>query len=165
MRADVSMIAWRRTSRFALRRESPVVSAGGIGARLAVHRRVTWLLQHRIQGGPWSPLPRVPRPAGSWSPGMANRRRDSFPAVPPGVCSTQSDLYGFPRRTKTPRGHGETCEWSRAQAVSPSQRHEAVIMTLAQTTAADMNWFAVLAHHAARTPDKTITVFEGEATT
>jgi acyl-CoA synthetase (AMP-forming)/AMP-acid ligase II len=38
-------------------------------------------------------------------------------------------------------------------------------MTLAQTTAADMNWFAVLAHHAARTPDKTITVFEGEATT
>jgi acyl-CoA synthetase (AMP-forming)/AMP-acid ligase II len=28
-----------------------------------------------------------------------------------------------------------------------------------------MNWFAVLAHHAARTPDKTITVFEGEVTT
>ena len=30
---------------------------------------------------------------------------------------------------------------------------------------ADMNWFAVLAHHAARTPDKAITVFEGETTT
>ena len=38
-------------------------------------------------------------------------------------------------------------------------------MTLAQTTQADMNWFAVLAHHASRTPDKTITVFEGVATT
>jgi acyl-CoA synthetase (AMP-forming)/AMP-acid ligase II len=30
---------------------------------------------------------------------------------------------------------------------------------------ADMNWFAVLAHHASRTPDKAITVFEGETTT
>ena len=30
---------------------------------------------------------------------------------------------------------------------------------------ADKNWFAVLAHHATRTPDKAITVFEGEATT
>ena len=30
---------------------------------------------------------------------------------------------------------------------------------------ADMNWFAVLAHHADRTPDKAITVFEGETTT
>jgi acyl-CoA synthetase (AMP-forming)/AMP-acid ligase II len=29
---------------------------------------------------------------------------------------------------------------------------------------ADMNWFAVLAHHATRTPDKAITVFEGETT-
>jgi acyl-CoA synthetase (AMP-forming)/AMP-acid ligase II len=28
-----------------------------------------------------------------------------------------------------------------------------------------MNWFAVLAHHAVRTPDKVMTVFEGEATT
>ncbi len=28
-----------------------------------------------------------------------------------------------------------------------------------------MNWFAVLAHHATRTPDKAITVFEGETTT
>jgi acyl-CoA synthetase (AMP-forming)/AMP-acid ligase II len=27
---------------------------------------------------------------------------------------------------------------------------------------ADMNWFAVLAHHARRTPDKAITVFEGQ---
>jgi fatty-acyl-CoA synthase len=31
--------------------------------------------------------------------------------------------------------------------------------------AADVNWFTVLAHHAARTPDKVMTVFEGEATT
>src|SRR5438270_10584256 len=30
---------------------------------------------------------------------------------------------------------------------------------------ADMNWFAVLAHHASRAPDKAITVFEGETTT
>ena len=29
----------------------------------------------------------------------------------------------------------------------------------------DMNWFAVLAHHATRTPDKALTVFEGETTT
>ncbi len=35
-------------------------------------------------------------------------------------------------------------------------------MTLSQ---ADMNWFAVLAHHATRAPDKAITVFEGTATT
>ena len=38
-------------------------------------------------------------------------------------------------------------------------------MTFSPPIAADMNWFAVLAHHAARTPDKAITVFEGEATT
>src|SRR3954452_25618950 len=31
--------------------------------------------------------------------------------------------------------------------------------------AANMNWFGVLAHHATRTPDKAITVFEGETTT
>ncbi len=30
---------------------------------------------------------------------------------------------------------------------------------------ADMSWFAVLAHHATRSPDKAITVFEGETTT
>src|SRR6476469_3115242 len=30
---------------------------------------------------------------------------------------------------------------------------------------ADMNWFGVLAHHATRTPDKAIAVFEGETTT
>jgi acyl-CoA synthetase (AMP-forming)/AMP-acid ligase II len=30
---------------------------------------------------------------------------------------------------------------------------------------ADVNWFAVLAHHAARSPNKLITIFEGEATT
>jgi len=29
----------------------------------------------------------------------------------------------------------------------------------------DMNWFAVLAHHATRTPEKAMTVFEGEVTT
>jgi acyl-CoA synthetase (AMP-forming)/AMP-acid ligase II len=32
------------------------------------------------------------------------------------------------------------------------------------TTQADMNWFAVLAHHAARAPERAITVFEGEET-
>ena len=36
---------------------------------------------------------------------------------------------------------------------------------LAPPMQADMNWFAVLAHHATRAPDKAITVFEGEATT
>ncbi len=30
---------------------------------------------------------------------------------------------------------------------------------------ADMNWFAVLAHHATRTPDKAMTIFNGETTT
>jgi acyl-CoA synthetase (AMP-forming)/AMP-acid ligase II len=30
---------------------------------------------------------------------------------------------------------------------------------------ADLNWFAVLAHHAIRTPDKPLAVFEGETTT
>jgi acyl-CoA synthetase (AMP-forming)/AMP-acid ligase II len=38
-------------------------------------------------------------------------------------------------------------------------------MALTQTTQADMNWFSVLVHHAARAPDKAITVFEGETTT
>lgn len=38
-------------------------------------------------------------------------------------------------------------------------------MTLAQPTPADMNWFAVLDHHATRTPDKVMAVFEGDATT
>ncbi len=38
-------------------------------------------------------------------------------------------------------------------------------MTLSPPRSADMNWFAVLAHHATRTPDKAITVFEGETTT
>jgi fatty-acyl-CoA synthase len=36
---------------------------------------------------------------------------------------------------------------------------------LAQTMQADMNWFAVLAHHATRAPDRAITVFEGETVT
>jgi fatty-acyl-CoA synthase len=36
---------------------------------------------------------------------------------------------------------------------------------IAQTMQADMNWVAVLAHHAVRTPDKAITVFEGETIT
>jgi len=35
----------------------------------------------------------------------------------------------------------------------------------ARTVRADTNWFAVLAHHASRTPEKAITVFEGETTT
>ncbi len=36
---------------------------------------------------------------------------------------------------------------------------------MTDTTQADMNWFAVLAHHASRTPDKALTVFQGETTT
>jgi fatty-acyl-CoA synthase len=36
---------------------------------------------------------------------------------------------------------------------------------VAQGMRADVNWFAVLAHHATRTPDKAITVFEGRTTT
>ncbi len=38
-------------------------------------------------------------------------------------------------------------------------------MTTVPAMEADMNWFGVLAHHATRTPDKPITVFEGETTT
>src|SRR5487761_650467 len=38
-------------------------------------------------------------------------------------------------------------------------------MTLPPAIEADMNWFAVLAHHALRSPDKAITIFEGETTT
>ena len=38
-------------------------------------------------------------------------------------------------------------------------------MTSEQTMQPDMNWFAVLAHHATRAPDKAITVFDGETTT
>jgi fatty-acyl-CoA synthase len=38
-------------------------------------------------------------------------------------------------------------------------------VTVEQSRQADVNWFAVLAHHATRTPDKAITVFEGETTT
>jgi acyl-CoA synthetase (AMP-forming)/AMP-acid ligase II len=37
-------------------------------------------------------------------------------------------------------------------------------VTLSPPASADMNWFAVLAHHATRTPDKAMTVFEGETT-
>ncbi len=38
-------------------------------------------------------------------------------------------------------------------------------MTSAPMASADVNWFNVLDHHATRTPDKAITVFEGVATT
>ncbi|HEX5946806.1 MAG TPA: AMP-binding protein, partial [Acidimicrobiales bacterium] len=38
-------------------------------------------------------------------------------------------------------------------------------MTGEQTMQADVNWCAVLAHHATRAPDKPITVFEGETIT
>jgi fatty-acyl-CoA synthase len=38
-------------------------------------------------------------------------------------------------------------------------------MTLPHSMAADMNWFGVLAHHALRSPDQAITIFEGETTT
>jgi fatty-acyl-CoA synthase len=45
---------------------------------------------------------------------------------------------------------------------------QAIEVTLVTTTAmasADVNWYNVLAHHALRSPDKAITMFEGEATT
>ena len=42
---------------------------------------------------------------------------------------------------------------------------EVSLVNVAPPMQADLNWFAVLAHHAARTPDKAITVFEGQATT
>ncbi|MGD0880191.1 MAG: long-chain fatty acid--CoA ligase [Acidimicrobiales bacterium] len=38
-------------------------------------------------------------------------------------------------------------------------------MTSTAQTSADLNWFAVLAHHAIHFPDKVMTVFEGEGTT
>jgi fatty-acyl-CoA synthase len=38
-------------------------------------------------------------------------------------------------------------------------------VTPASSTPPDMNWFAVLAHHATRTPDKAVVVFEGKTTT
>jgi acyl-CoA synthetase (AMP-forming)/AMP-acid ligase II len=38
-------------------------------------------------------------------------------------------------------------------------------MTAAPVTTPDLNWFAVLAHHATRSPEKAITVFEGQTTT
>jgi fatty-acyl-CoA synthase len=38
-------------------------------------------------------------------------------------------------------------------------------MTAARAMQPDINWFVVLAHHAARTPDKAITEFEGQTTT
>ena len=38
-------------------------------------------------------------------------------------------------------------------------------MTSAAPTSGDLNWFAVLAHHAAHSPDKVMTVFEGKETT
>jgi fatty-acyl-CoA synthase len=38
-------------------------------------------------------------------------------------------------------------------------------VTPAEMTPGDLNWFAVLAHHASRTPGRVITVFEGEETT
>ena len=40
-----------------------------------------------------------------------------------------------------------------------------VEQTPVETRQADVNWFAVLAHHATRAPDKAMTVFEGETTT
>jgi acyl-CoA synthetase (AMP-forming)/AMP-acid ligase II len=39
------------------------------------------------------------------------------------------------------------------------------LVTVAPTMQTDLNWFAALAHHATRMPDKAITVFEGETTT
>jgi acyl-CoA synthetase (AMP-forming)/AMP-acid ligase II len=44
-------------------------------------------------------------------------------------------------------------------------RTEVAVVKSGGTTEADVNWFAVLAHHSLRTPAKAITVFEGETIT
>ncbi len=51
----------------------------------------------------------------------------------------------------------------RAGGGSPSPEEAKV--TTAPAMVPDMNWFAVLAHHAARSPDKPMTVFEGRTIT
>ncbi len=48
-------------------------------------------------------------------------------------------------------------ETSRSRRVAP--------VSTAPMDSADVNWCNVLAHHAGRTPDKVLTIFEGEATT
>ena len=45
------------------------------------------------------------------------------------------------------------------------QEGQVALVTDEQTTQANVNWFAVLAHHATRAPDKAMTVFEGETIT
>ncbi len=75
-------------------------------------------------------------------------------------------------------GGGSPTDWSPvssseiAASTSPGTRarpkmppHDLVLVTLGPPMQADMNWFAVLAHHASRTPDKPITVFENETVT
>jgi len=48
----------------------------------------------------------------------------------------------------------------------PEDRHRRVTtVTVAPRMEVDLNWFSVLAHHATMTPEKPITVFEGEVTT
>src|SRR4051794_2159145 len=49
----------------------------------------------------------------------------------------------------------------RSGSFRPTGRYILCHVTLAQPLPADMNWFAVLHHHATRTPDKAITIFEG----
>src|SRR4051794_28067286 len=53
----------------------------------------------------------------------------------------------------------------RSGSFRPTGRYILCHVTLAQPLPADMNWFAVLEHHAARRPDKPMTVFEGSTVT
>src|SRR5271167_3302354 len=56
-------------------------------------------------------------------------------------------------------------QWSGGSDAPGGRGREVAVMTSRRTMQADMNWFAVLDHHAIRTPDKAITLFEGETTT
>src|SRR5204862_2301807 len=53
------------------------------------------------------------------------------------------------------------CGHLKVRICRPTGRYILCHVTLAQPLPADMNWFAVLHHHATRTPDKAITIFEG----
>jgi len=61
--------------------------------------------------------------------------------------------------------YGSQRGWSNGKPSPGDRGREVAAVTSDPRMQADMNWFAVLDHHATRTPDKAITVFEGETTT
>ena len=100
------------------------------------------------------------RPGGERLP--ARRRRRSESAAPGGVgrpTALGTDQATRCSRTADGNGDGQADDLSE-RPWSGGRRDDA-----RPSMQADMNWFAVLAHHATRTPDKAITVFEGETTT